>query len=80
MNYAVNGTTATKLPVGMKLIQNLGPDPLRVGGADVSAANGLHLTANSCVAVGDKQFYVIASGTSCDVRTLEGGLNFSMTS
>lgn len=81
MNYAIVHDTPTMIPDGMKLIQNLGPDPIRIGGPDVTGANGFHVTANACVAVGPK-CYVITSAAdqTADVRVLFGGLAFSMTS
>jgi 2-keto-4-pentenoate hydratase len=60
-------------------IQNIGPDPLRVGYANVAADTGLHLTAGAVVIVGStgSDIWAMSSATSCDVRILGGAIGFS---
>jgi hypothetical protein len=74
--------TATPVNLGKnnKIIQNIGPDPVRVGYANVTADNGLHLTASAACVVGSTgvDIYVMCSGTSADVRVLEGGTGFAL--
>lgn len=72
-------STPVSLGKNQKIIQNIGPDPLRVGYSDVSAGEGLHLTAGAVCVVGTtgRDIYVMSSGASSDVRVLGGGIGFA---
>ena len=71
-------TTPVKVGTGPMIIQNIGPDPLRVGFSNVTADNGLHLTAGAACVVGHTggDIYVRSSTGNCDVRILPGGIGF----
>lgn len=66
----------TAVPIASAgLIQNLGPDPVYIGGSSaVTSANGLRVASGEALAVGTSTstLYAISGGTS-DVRTLSRG-------
>jgi hypothetical protein len=66
--------TAVSLGTGAKLIQNLGPDALYLGDAEVSDETGVLLEANTSLVVGqlNQSLYAISANTS-DVRVLARG-------
>lgn len=73
------GATPVKIGRGPMIIQNIGPDPLRVGFSNVTGATGLHLTAGASCVMGytSDEIWVMSSATSCDVRVLPGGIGIS---
>lgn len=68
-------TTPVSLGTGSKLIQNLGPDALYLGGETVDDETGVVLNANESIVVGDMTHPLfVVSAAASDVRTLSRGL------
>jgi len=62
------------LPKQGCLVQNLGPDTITIGEANVSSGDGITILINEAIAIGNvnQPVYVISDGTS-DVRLLGRG-------
>lgn len=70
--------TVMSIGSGPMLIKNLGPDPLYIGGSDVSEETGFPIAIGETVSMlyTNSASSVVSGGTS-DMRILPGGSSFS---